>query len=122
MVKAEPAPEIMTPDQVARLLQVDRETIYRYIRQGKLDASRLGRSYRIPRRNVELLLATRTRPHVKLREYSPEQVEEFRSADVLDGSALEVARAFEEATGGTFFTSSPCVPAATCGPSSRQTC
>lgn len=104
MVKAEPTPEIMTPDQAARLLQVDRETVYRYIRQGKLDASRLGRSYRIPRRNIELLLlATRTRPHVKLREYTPEQVEELRGADVLDGAALEVARGFEEATGGTFF-------------------
>jgi excisionase family DNA binding protein len=104
MMKAGSAPEIMTPDQAARLLQVERETIYRYIRQGKLDASRLGRSYRIPRRNIELLLlATRTRPHVKLRQYTPEQVEEFRRADVLDGAALEVARKFEEPTGGTFF-------------------
>jgi excisionase family DNA binding protein len=61
MANASSAPEIMTPDQAADYLQVDRETVYRYIRSGKLDASRLGRSYRIPRRNIELLLlATRT--------------------------------------------------------------
>ena len=69
MQRVEQLPEVMTPDQAAEYLQVNRETIYRYIREGKLDASRLGRSYRVPRRNLELLLlATRTRPHIKLRD------------------------------------------------------
>ena len=104
MMNAERPPEIMTPDQAADFLQVDRETIYRYIRAGKLDASKLGRSYRIPRRNIELLLlATRTRPYIKLRDYTPEQIESFRQADVLEGEALKVARRFDQATGGTFF-------------------
>ena len=53
--------EIMTPEQVADYLQLNKETVYRYIREGKLGASRLGRSYRIPRANVDLfLLATST--------------------------------------------------------------
>jgi len=53
--------EIMTPDQVADYLQLNKETVYRYIREGKLGASRLGRSYRIPKANVDLfLLATST--------------------------------------------------------------
>lgn len=53
--------EIMTPEQVADYLQLNKETVYRYIREGKLVASRLGRSYRIPRANVDLfLLATST--------------------------------------------------------------
>lgn len=104
MMEAHRSPEIMTPDQAAEYLQVDRETVYRYIRSGKLDASRLGRSYRIPRRNVELLLlATRTRPHITLREYTDEQLEQFERADALDGKALEVARRFDRATGGSFF-------------------
>jgi excisionase family DNA binding protein len=104
MQRAEQLPEIMTPDQAAEYLQVDRETIYRYIRDGKLDASRLGRSYRVPRRNLELLLlATRTRPYVKLRQYTEEQVAQFRADDVLDGAALDAAREFDRATGGTFF-------------------
>ncbi len=51
------SPDILTPVQAAAYLQVNRETIYRYIREGKLLASRLGRSYRIPRTNLDLLLA-----------------------------------------------------------------
>jgi len=38
---------LLTPEQVADILQVHILTIYSYIRQGKLDAIRLGRSYRI---------------------------------------------------------------------------
>jgi excisionase family DNA binding protein len=57
----EAAKEIMTPEQVAEYLQLNKETVYRYIREGKLVASRLGRSYRIPKANVDLfLLATST--------------------------------------------------------------
>ena len=38
---------LLTPEQVARILQVHVLTIYSYIRQGRLNAVRLGRSYRI---------------------------------------------------------------------------
>jgi excisionase family DNA binding protein len=58
MSTAERLPDIMTPEQAANYLQVNRETIYRYIRQGKLLAARLGRRYRIPRGSVEVLLRT----------------------------------------------------------------
>ncbi|MCC7369286.1 MAG: helix-turn-helix domain-containing protein [Chloroflexi bacterium] len=96
--------EILTPDQAAEYLPVDRETVYRYIRTGKLDASRLGRSYRIPRQSIELLLlSTRTRPYIKLREYTDEQTAQFVDDDVLEGESLEVARRFDQATGLGFF-------------------
>jgi excisionase family DNA binding protein len=53
--------EIMTPEQVADYLQLSKDTVYRYIREGKLTASRLGRNYRVPKENVDLfLLATST--------------------------------------------------------------
>jgi DNA binding domain, excisionase family len=53
--------EIMTPEQVANYLQLNKDTVYRYIREGKLVASKLGRNYRIPKGNVDLfLLATST--------------------------------------------------------------
>ena len=53
--------EVMTPEQVADYLQLSKDTVYRYIREGKLTASRLGRNYRVPRENVDLfLLATST--------------------------------------------------------------
>jgi len=38
---------LLTPNQVAEILQMHTLTIYNYIRQGKLDAIRLGRSYRV---------------------------------------------------------------------------
>ena len=38
---------LLTPEQVARILQVHVLTVYGYIRRGSLNAVRLGRSYRI---------------------------------------------------------------------------
>jgi excisionase family DNA binding protein len=38
---------LLTPDQVAEILQVHVLTVYSYIKKGKFDAVRLGRSYRI---------------------------------------------------------------------------
>lgn len=87
--------EIFTPEQAAEYLQVERETIYRYIRQGKLVASRLGRTYRIPRASIDLLLwATRTRGDISLREYTGGEVAEFIKADELDKEAQEIASRF----------------------------
>jgi excisionase family DNA binding protein len=58
--------DIMTPEQVADYLQLNKDTVYRYIREGKLFASKLGRSYRVPKINVDLfLLATSTNPTAK---------------------------------------------------------
>ncbi len=87
--------EIFTPEQAAEYLQVERETIYRYIRQGKLVASKLGRTYRIPKGSIDLLLwATRTREDITLREYTGREVAEFINADELDKEAQEIARRF----------------------------
>lgn len=89
-------PEIMTPDQAAAYLQVGRTTIYRYIREGKLMASRLGRAYRIPRRNLDLLLlATQARPEIVLREYGAEEIAGFLREDELDQRARATIRRFE---------------------------
>ena len=87
--------DILTPAQAADYLQVDRETVYRYIRQGKLVASKLGRAYRIPKRNLDLLLwATRTRADITLREYTADEIAGFLAADQLDAEAQEVVRRF----------------------------
>lgn len=87
--------EIYTPDQAAEYLQVNRETVYRYIRQGKLVASKLGRSYRVPRRSLDLLLwATRTRDDISLREYTGQEISEFLDADQLDDDAQAIAQRF----------------------------
>ena len=87
--------EIFTPEQAAEYLQVDRETIYRYIRQGKLIASKLGRTYRIPKRSIDLLLwATRTREEITLRAYTGSEITEFIRADKLDQEAQETVQRF----------------------------
>lgn len=52
--------EVLTPDEVAALLRVSRKTIYRSIRNGDLIAARVGRQYRIPRRNIDLFLASKS--------------------------------------------------------------
>ena len=46
------ADDLLTPEQVASYLQVDRGTVYRYIREGRLAASKLGRAYRVPWESV----------------------------------------------------------------------
>ena len=53
--------EIMTPEQVADYLQLNKDTVYRYIREGKIAASRLGRSYRVLKKDIDMfLMATST--------------------------------------------------------------
>ena len=49
---------LLTPEQVARILQVHVLTVYSYIRQGRLDAIRLGRSYRIMPKDLTRFIET----------------------------------------------------------------
>lgn len=58
--------DILTPDQVASYLQMNKETVLRLIRRRELAASRIGRTYRIPRQDLEAFLLTHsTRPQVR---------------------------------------------------------
>jgi excisionase family DNA binding protein len=92
------SPDVLTPEQAAAYLQVDRETIYRYIRNGKLVASKLGRAYRIPKRSIDLLLwATRTRPDISLRDYTGAEVAAFLAEDALDEEAQAVVNQINQA-------------------------
>ncbi len=54
--------EVLTVEQAADYLQIHKVTIYKYIRSGMLPAARLGKVYRIFRRDLEALVeASRTR-------------------------------------------------------------
>jgi excisionase family DNA binding protein len=82
--------EVYTPEQAAEYLQVSRETIYRYIRTGKLVASKLGRTYRVPKRSLELFLwETRTREDMTLREYTGEETSTFVESHQVDEEAYK---------------------------------
>ncbi len=48
--------EILTVEQAADYLQVHKMTVYRYIRDGMLPAAKLGKMYRLFRRDVEAFL------------------------------------------------------------------
>lgn len=48
--------EILTAEQVANILQVHPFTVLKFIKQGKLKASKLGRVYRIRRSDVDEFL------------------------------------------------------------------
>ena len=91
MERVAPTAEVMTPEQAASYLQVSRETVYRYIRQGRLTASRLGRSYRIPKRNLDLLLWESRTSELPLRQYTPSEIQTFFRADRLDSDTRRSA-------------------------------
>ncbi len=55
----ERAGDVMTVDQVAAYLQLNRLTVYRYVREGKIPAARIGKLYRILRTDVDQFLEAR---------------------------------------------------------------
>lgn len=58
--------DVMTPDQLAKYLQLNKDTIYRLIRNRKLSATQIGKSYRILKVDVEMfLLSNSTRAQVR---------------------------------------------------------
>ncbi len=47
---------LLTPEQVSEILQINTLTVYSYIKQGKLGAIRLGRTYRILPEDLKQLI------------------------------------------------------------------
>jgi len=77
--------DVLTPQEVAEYLQITPDTVYRYIREGKLVASKLGRQYRIAKENVELfLLVTSTAGGGRLRTFSRQEILEWLEEDEID--------------------------------------
>jgi excisionase family DNA binding protein len=70
---------ILTVEQVAQILQVHPFTVLKFIKQGKLTASKLGRVYRIRRSDVDKFLdaqvsISRATPEPKIRKKSVKKV------------------------------------------------
>lgn len=58
--------DLMTVEQVADYLQLNKLTIYKYIREGRLPAARLGKAYRIRLADVDAFLERQmSRPGVR---------------------------------------------------------
>ena len=86
--------DVMTPEQVAEFLQLNPATVYRYIRQHRLEASRLGRRYRVTRQAVERFLRANSNAS-EVRDALFERVSHIaeRNAKVAD---TEVERVLKE--------------------------
>ena len=48
--------ELLTTDEVARWLKITRQTVQRLIQRGQLTASRIGREWRVKRRELDAFL------------------------------------------------------------------
>ncbi len=81
--------ELLTVKQVAQLLQLHEITIRRYIKSGRLEAVRIGRNVRVPRRAVDALLQEQ---HTALREAPPVYRVGDESDDRLPPGAIEEAK------------------------------
>jgi excisionase family DNA binding protein len=93
--------DVLTPQEVAEYLQLTPDTVYRYIREGRLVASKLGRQYRVPKENVELfLLATSVAGDARMRTFSRQQVMEWLEDDRIDEETRSIGQEFLEALQG----------------------
>ena len=85
--------DVLTPREVAEYLQLTPDTIYRYIREGRLVASKMGRQYRIPKENVELfLLVTSTAGDARMRSFTQQQVAQWFEEDRIDAETRSIGQ------------------------------
>ncbi len=54
--RKDPPSDVLTVEQVADYLQLNKLTVYKYIREGRLAASKIGKSYRVRRGDVDTFL------------------------------------------------------------------
>jgi excisionase family DNA binding protein len=84
--------DVLTPQEVAEYLQITPDTVYRYIKEGKLVASKLGRQYRILKENVELfLLVTATAGGGQMRAFTRQEILEWLQEDQIGEETQVIA-------------------------------
>jgi excisionase family DNA binding protein len=74
--------EILTAEQVAQILQVHPFTVLKFIKQGKLKASKLGRVYRIRKSDVDSFLDDQIEQTQKNGINKPEKAKKTRRKKV----------------------------------------
>ena len=57
-------PKMLTVEDVAAALHISDQTVWRYVREGKLQATKVGRRYLIPEEAVEALLEPKREPPI----------------------------------------------------------
>jgi len=51
------SPKVYTPEQVAELLQLSKNTVYQLIGRGEIAAKRIGKVYRIPQSSLSFVFS-----------------------------------------------------------------
>jgi len=77
---------VMTVDQVASYLQMNRLTVYRYVREGKIPAAKFGKLYRILKTDVDRFLEAQ-KASVRTADRQTPAASRIRSIWVRDGNA-----------------------------------
>lgn len=52
MINNQVLPKVYTPEQVAEILQLSKNTIYKLIARGEIVAKKIGKVYRIPAKSI----------------------------------------------------------------------
>lgn len=55
MISNTTLPKIYTPDEVAKILQLSKNTVYQLIQRGEIIAKKIGKVYRIPRSSLSFV-------------------------------------------------------------------
>lgn len=80
--------EILTAEQVAQILQVHQFTVLKFIKQGKLKASKLGRVYRIRKSDVDAFLDSQVE---KAEEKASKKTENVKRTVKKESKKTEIA-------------------------------
>ena len=57
MINSQVLPKAYTPEQVAEMLQLSKNTIYQLINRGEIVAKKIGKVYRIPQASLSFLFS-----------------------------------------------------------------
>jgi excisionase family DNA binding protein len=79
---------ILTPEQVAQILQVHPFTVLKFIKQGKLKASKLGRVYRIRESELESFLDQTSGKAAKTQETPPTDIKKSKNKNKISLNQL----------------------------------
>lgn len=73
--------EIYTSEQVAKILQIHPQTVLKFIREGKLRGSKVGRGYRVKASDIDKFLEDTSNPQPKVE--SEEKVLKKKSEETI---------------------------------------
>lgn len=57
MINSQMLPTVYTPDQVATMLQLSKNTVYQLISKGEIVAKKIGKVYRIPQSSLSFVFS-----------------------------------------------------------------